>query len=160
MYFPVRYFAARYFGGAGGSSNSPAPSSNPFEFDLLAYLSASGLAPYPGHITQQAPLPALVYTLVAETPVYYLGGGSGLTSRTYQFSAYSTSYSEVLSLEQRLRRALHGYRGTMGATRVASSTLSNVLDRYDPSVDASDDGTYMRAADYQINLLEDVPHFS
>jgi hypothetical protein len=48
----------------------------------------------------------------------------------------------------------------MGATRVASSTLSNVLDRYDPSVDASDDGTYMRAADYQINLLEDVPHFS
>jgi hypothetical protein len=142
-----------YFAGSG----QPAP----FEVDLLAYLNSKAwLTFYPGHLPQEAPLPACSFFLVSEEPKYTLGSAAGLTARVYQFDQWSNYYMDTIMFERRLRRVLHGYRGWMGGSFVSSCRIQDVMDLpYEPNVDDSDQGTYHRVAEYRILLRETIPSF-
>jgi hypothetical protein len=144
-----------------GSVSATASSTSYFELNLLNYLNGLGLTVYPDHIPQGAGLPAVTFTCVSEDPNYTLRSAAGLTARSYQFSAFSTDKLETVAMESALRAALHGYRGFMGSTFVSSCRLVNMLDLpYETNVDASDSGTYHRAAEYRIFLRETIPLFT
>ena len=157
LYYPA---AAWLFFGAGSRTSPVAPTLNPFEVDLLAYLQSSGMTVYAGHVPQGVNPPAYTFLCVSEDPRYTIAKAAGLTFRSYQFSSFSTDYLETVAMDGALWAALGGFRGNMGSTFVSSCRLVNTIDLpYEANVDGSDEGTYHRAAEYRIGLKKPIPTF-
>jgi hypothetical protein len=155
-YLPTCYFPSSFFPGAyfGDASYAAPPSF--FEADLVAYLLAQGITIYPGHVPQGVGLPAYTFFVISDQPRYTLAKAAGLTVKTIQFTAFATSFLSVVSMEKVLRNILSGFRGSMLSSFISSCRLDQVVDLYEPNVDATDQGTYQRSTEYRMFVRESV----
>lgn len=145
------YFAPGYFPG----DPPPASADSFFEEDLLAHLAeVIGVAVYPGHIPRKADLPALSFFIVGGDHLQKLSGRAGQATARVQITVSSKSYVEVGRLGLTLEKALDGFRGPMGGTKVNSCIGGLQLTRYDTSVDASDRGVHEKIQEFTISFVE------
>lgn len=69
---------------------------------------------------QSEVLPAVAYTIVSDVPGYHYEGEDDLSKARVQFECWAKSYTDARALAEKLRLALSGYRGPMGARTVQS----------------------------------------
>lgn len=94
-----------------------------------------------GIIPQGTDLPVILINANGGGPVYSLQGDSGLQMQKYviHLLADKNDMLTLLNLEQAVRTALSGYRGTMGstyATNVQRIMLTDVRDLFEPDSEA------------------------
>jgi len=69
---------------------------------------------YPSVLPQGGSLPACTYSQISGVRIHAMGQDPGLTHPRYQISSWSTSYSQVHSLAEKVRQSLQDYSGTTG----------------------------------------------
>lgn len=94
-----------------------------------------------GIIPQGTDLPVILINAIGGGPVYSLQGDSGLQMQQYVLQLFTDKNDVVtlLSLEQEVRTAISGYRGTMGSTYVTNVQrimLTDVRDLFEPDSEA------------------------
>lgn len=106
-----------------------------FERDLYAWLKVHPqLQPvfadrwHPLEIPLEWDLPAVAYMNVAQARKKTQSGPNGKAKPRIQFSVVAETYDDMLTASKALRRALDGFKGVMGATRVDNVTLVMSLD--------------------------------
>lgn len=95
-----------------------------------AFVTLAGLAVYPGHIPQDAPLPAVAYQVVTSESNPTHDGAGKLMMRHVQFTIDAKAYSEVKAIAVALRVRLDGYRGTVDGCRIGAVLWENEFDGY------------------------------
>lgn len=119
-----------------------------FELDLVGYLSSAlELTCYPGHIPQQATLPALSFLMLRSARENTISSGNGINEAHYQLTIASTNYFDLGEMGLQLE-ALHGYRGYMGNSFVAPALLEDEHTQYEPAVDGSDVGVHSKIIEF------------
>jgi hypothetical protein len=148
----------------GGGSAPPAVSQG-FDFDLSSYLGAKlAFDIYPGHLPQQSNpavevMPAYTYAQVYAEHVALLSGGAGLCEANYQVDAWSYLDDQVVAMTQALFKALHGFRGTMGLTKVQGCLLHNQLTLDEAPAGIADQWVFHRVSQFKIFYVETIPTF-
>lgn len=88
--------------------------------DLTAHLAAlPALAGVPVHWRRapfNAPTPLVVLNVISDQREATHSGADGLAQALVQIDAYACDYASVEALRDAIIAALHGFRGTMGAT--------------------------------------------
>ena len=95
-----------------------------------AFVTLAGLAVYPGHIPQDARLPAVAYQVVTSEPNPTHDGASKLITRHVQFTIDAKSYADNKAVAAALRARLDGYRGTIDGCRIGALLWENEYDSY------------------------------
>lgn len=95
-----------------------------------AFVNAAALSVYPGHIPQDARLPAVAYQMISTQPDHAHDGPTGFMKRNFQFTIDAASYAEVKATAQALRRRLDGYQGTVDGIRIGGILWQNEYDGY------------------------------
>lgn len=131
-----------YYLMAAGSSAAPLPAGPAdlvvFENELANWVASTlAVEAYP-HTVPEGTLdyPVLVYTVVDGDSYYRSSGPDGLAWLRVQFDAYSPSYADACTLQERLRLALLPYMnhsGLMGAATVRNVTFHRPASGYDPT---------------------------
>ncbi|OME59482.1 tail completion protein gp17 [Paenibacillus odorifer] len=101
---------------------------------------------YPGWLPEKPIYPAIAYLVISgvshhNIPVAY---------PRFQFSVFSTKYSEVKELAEEIRSALQRYQGSMGGVRVLQGVWEGSRDMYE-----SDTKLYHIATDFKIIYREE-----
>ncbi len=102
---------------------------------VIAYV---GNRIYPLVIPEGVELPAIAYQRISTPRESTHSGPSGLASPRFQFSCVSGKYSEANGLVNAVRRALDGYKGTMGGVNginVGAVFVENTIDESSGSPD-------------------------
>lgn len=124
---------------------------------------------YPNRAPQQKTAgPFIVYRRISTTNAHDMGGASGLTRPTFEFSVVGdvdsdgvpAPYSTVKTISNLLRTHLDGYQGVMQSVGVRSITHVNTNDAHIAPADAGDVGRHVVESDYQVWLTETIPTFS
>ena len=107
--------------------------------DLSAFLQAdAGITTlaagrvYPQSLPQKATLPALVYQQIAGKTDTTLENAAQLADELFQIACMAMSYKEAKQLSEKVRQALEGFKGTMGATVILGIFAESERDFYDP----------------------------
>jgi hypothetical protein len=152
------------FGSGSGSGSAPA-TTQPFDFDLRAYLAAKlGQPVYPVHIPQQVDpsvevLPCYTYTLVSSEHLNKLASPLGICDSHYQVDVWAYLYDDAVTMSESVRLALQGYVGLMGTTTVQSCLLHNEITQDESPPNASDKWVYHRIKEFRIFYRESIPTF-
>ena len=121
--------------------------------DLMA-LVGNGDSPltsriYPLLLPQNYTAPAMTYQRISGPRLQNLSGPAGRAFPRIQFDIYAASYSAVKNIAAKLRAALDGYAGLMGAVDVDRTTLESDMDGYQ-----SDTEVYRVSMDFIISHVE------
>ena len=148
------------FGGSNAPSQ-PITSADSFDQALELYLyTRLGVPVWALKIPQSATVyPQIVYTMINESPYYYLRSASGMNTAEYQIDCYGDDKISCDTLANSLRLYLQGFRGSFGTIRVYTSRLENRTLLYERAADDSDEGTYRVMSQYTFSYSESVPVF-
>ena len=69
-------------------------------------------------IPQGESLPAITYQLIVETPHHAMSNDALLRDPTWQVSSWSTSYAQVKSLSNEIRKTLRDFSGVLATSGV------------------------------------------
>jgi len=79
-----------------------------------------------------------------------MGGVGGLAMSRFDIEINSTSPSVAISLADKVRGRLHGYRGAMGATTVQMATVADQDDEYFVKSNDADSGIHTAAISLEL----------
>lgn len=105
---------------------------------------------FPGVIPLGQPLPALTYQRISCARVRSFAGASGIASPRFQIDAWASTAKTARELAGHVRRALDGYRGSLGQVQVLGVQLDGDQDRPEPELQR-----FAVFADYLITHRED-----
>ncbi len=125
--------------------------------DFATFLSAdpgvSGLIGsriYPRLLPQNATLPAVVYSQVSGLRVTTHDKAANFTDQVYQFECVASDYKSMKKLAEKVRQAMEGFQGTMGATNVQGVFMTGERD----APYQLDSLTYRTDLDFRLYFLE------
>lgn len=81
-----------------------------------------------GQRPQASALPAVVLTVVGESPAYTYASGVRLRSTRVQADIYAGTYAEAVEIDRQLVPRVDGYRGAVGDTTFAGIFLESRFD--------------------------------
>lgn len=122
-----------------------------------AVTDVSGTRGYPEVLPQKATLPAYTYSGVTATSEQDLDNGVGVAQTLLQVNCFGTTHITANNLREQIRLVMQGYRGAAGSETILCVTVGNKLDRYDPPLDGSDQGRYLRIIEFNISHREGIP---
>jgi hypothetical protein len=134
----------------------------------VALAALVGTRIHPVALIQEETLAAIEYQTVSNAPEYVMGGEAGLARARMSFTCWGDArtdmggggYQSCKAVDEALRLALSGYRGTvttaLGTVQIDFCELDNRVDLYDPEVGR---GQAMVAvvSDYMITYRQATP---
>lgn len=119
----------------------------------LAALIGSRISP--NHAGQDQAMPRLVYRIVSREGVRRIQDGPrNLVRVRLQLDVYSDTFSEVISVSDRVRRLLDGLSGTLGPSGSTVVVDSIALEDHDDQAERAQDGgagtIHRRSMDFMI----------
>lgn len=120
---------------------------------------------YPaGDVSPDATRPYVLYEMVTDDKVPYLGGFSGHTFKLFQFSVIALTQISAIAIAEAIRNRMDGFRGLMGTggSQVRVQDVRHVDSgdlQYEPH-DNSDVFVPGIRLDYRISYAESVPTFA
>lgn len=125
--------------------------------DLAALVSTKV---YPHSAPQRTLMPYLIYRRLHSEHLEHLGGSAGTCRALFEFSAWSTSYATAREIAEKIRLALQGFSGTVGAVEIEGTNLIGDDDLHEPPKDGGDLGRHAAIVEYAIWYGEAIPSFS
>ena len=111
---------------------------------------------YPVKLPQNVTYPALSYNQVSGVRIYDLCGPTGRAKPRISINSWGESYADARALADAVRRAIQGFRGTLGdspGAQIDDVKLDNEIDLDEP--EAGTVGVYRVMQDYIISHVED-----
>lgn len=105
---------------------------------------------YPDILPQNCLLPAYTYTIVSDEPQHHLQGLSGIALARIQFDFYAKTRKESNALDEAVRIAISGQRGTWGSESIRTCHAQTGIRGMDQPIDASDKWRYYVTRDYLV----------
>lgn len=90
---------------------------------------------YPQSAPEQTIPPYGVYACISSSDDSALSGECAVFSETIQLDIYATSYKEVKSYADMLRKALIDFTGDLCGYPIGYIKIVNIMDGYEPEVD-------------------------
>lgn len=88
---------------------------------------------FPVLLSEESPLPAATYQVIATSPLYALDGRINFTEITLQVDAWGETYAQVRSLAQAVESTLDNYSGVLAdGSKVQGIQLYQQLDLFEP----------------------------
>jgi len=110
---------------------------------------AGGMAP------EDASLPYITFQVIGDADRQpAISGATGLVAKRIQLNLVATAYTQVHSLANSTRLALHCYSGTGGSETVHGIFMDNELDVTVPRVEGSDKYVFIKVQDYVVWVTE------
>lgn len=109
-----------------------------------------------GYAPSGTPSPFIVYQQIDSIPEHHQGGDSGMGRTRIQIDCYSTDADQTETLAHAVRRALDGYRDSIGSTFINAITLENRLDGMEGPSDGSEIRTFRSTLDFIVYHDETV----
>lgn len=117
----------------------------------------------PGSAAQSDTLPVVIIDLLGDAPEHHMEGVLGLTFKTFQITSLDEDRIDADALDEAVRQALDGFRGTMGSgdNTAAVRMCHRTSTRTDVIEDQAKAGQFYHAVrtDYRIAHTESVPTF-
>lgn len=107
----------------------------------------------PIDIPQKSALPAACYQVITTSREYDQGGADGFASPRIQITIVGRTYTEAKSVATAIRKAINGYRGTVGTTTTVKVFGIFLENEYDGSSNL-ETGFMTVRQDYRINWRE------
>ena len=98
---------------------------------LVAQVASAGGRVYPAKLPQNPTYPCITYFQVSGPRDYSHDGYSGTTASRYQVSCWGKTYAATKGLAREVIRAVEGYTGMMGTTRIGLIRVDNETDNYE-----------------------------
>jgi hypothetical protein len=125
--------------------------------DIAAFLAADagvsaliGTRIYPMLLPQNATKPAVVYSQVSGVRVTTHDKAKNFTDQVYQLQCIADDPKSVKNLSEKVRQAMEGFQGTMGATNVQGVFMTAERD----APYQLDSLTYRTDLDFRLYFLE------
>jgi hypothetical protein len=125
--------------------------------DIAAFLAADagvsaliGTRIYPMLLPQNAIKPAVVYSQVSGVRVTTHDKAKNFTDQVYQLQCIADDPKSVKNLSEKVRQAMEGFQGTMGATNVQGVFMTGERD----APYQLDSLTYRTDLDFRLYFLE------
>ena len=104
---------------------------------------------YPRRLPSGVTLPAVTYGLIDDVEPQAMGGGAGVTTARFQFTAWAETFGSARDVGVQLRAAFGRWRGTVAAIEVQDSLPAGRAEDNDPAA-----GLFWRHQDYLISYVE------
>lgn len=104
---------------------------------------------YPLLLPQDAPLPAITYARVSTERESAFVTDPGLSTARIQVDIWATSALNAMAVSEKVRSALHRYRGTIASVTIEESHIDNEIAMYEPDTEI-----YHMVLDFLILHLE------
>ncbi|MEK5038909.1 tail completion protein gp17 [Sporosarcina sp. FSL K6-3457] len=82
---------------------------------------------HPGWIPENATMPSVAYLEISGARHHNID----VAFPRYQFSVFSTRYTEAKEIEKEIRYAFQRFKGNMGSTRIIQGVYENSVDQYE-----------------------------
>lgn len=115
--------------------------------DNADFAAIAGDRVYPSRIAQGAPLPAVAYLTVSNSPTNCKEGDAGLDRKRVQINIYSEDYDQVDELSEVTRSLLTAFSGTVEGVDIRNITYETETDLHDDAAEV-----YFKAQDYTITI--------
>lgn len=113
---------------------------------------------YSDALPQGTPLPAYTYEEISCDSEHDLEAAAGIAHTRLQISCYAAKPSQATALREAIRAALLPYRGpTSTDQHITDVTVAGRYSRYEPPLDASRAGRYLRCIDFLVSHTESIP---
>lgn len=112
---------------------------------------------FPLTIPQKTSLPAMTYQLTSADPMTVMTGHDGLTFSTFFLGSFSTSYSTIKDLTEKVRLALDGTTGTYASVSVKEITHETTSDSYTPPQNKGEVGVYSTTLTVRMGYTSTIP---
>ncbi len=109
---------------------------------------------YPDAPEQNAARPFIVYHEISGTSEANLEGPSGFAQDRLQIDCFADTRQAASDLRQLCRLTLQGYRGDPGGLFIHEIFIEGLSGEYEPPVDDSDQGRYVRRFDAIVSHAE------
>jgi len=104
-----------------------------------------------GQAPEDSALPYITLQVVGDADRQpAINGATGLVAKRIQLNCVSTTYSQVVSLADATRIALHAYSGTGGSETVRGIFMENELDVTVPHTEGGDKYVYIKVQDFVV----------
>ena len=113
-----------------------------------------GTRGYPDALPINETLPAYTYAIVSDNSEHHMGGFAALAQARIQFDCFALTRKAANELGTAIRKAIQGERGTWGGEHVRTCHKENEFTRYEPPLDGSDAGRYVKTIDFLVNYKE------
>jgi hypothetical protein len=104
---------------------------------------------YPDYFPQSEQLPAIAYTLEAESSTQTQQGPSGMREAVYQINIWADTRREVMAVAREVLAALNGYRGSFKDIPISGAFLDSMSRERD-----SDTGAFCVSMRFTIHYQE------
>jgi len=105
----------------------------------LSFLSGAGVPVEQGKISEGNAYPAVYYSRRPSNQELYLSGKPCLSDTNFTIEVYGEDIDAVETLADKLRTALHGFKGWMGSTFVKGSFCEDSEEDYQSKVEMNTD---------------------
>jgi len=116
---------------------------------ITTLLGTSPVRFYPLRKPQGAALPVVAYQRISTVRYSSHGGYSSLATSRIQLTVWAASYGSGKAVSDALRRALLGYRGTVGGVRIDGLLPAGERDDFEPTTQE-----WLRMIDFRITHQE------
>lgn len=106
---------------------------------------------YSDILPQNAIMPAITYTLIAEAPYEHLGGIVDLSRATIQVDCFGATRPSANALANYVRLALEKYRGTVSGQFINEINYTGQRDGFDRSEAGTDQRRFIRSLDFDVH---------
>lgn len=110
----------------------------------------------PGVLHQNETLPAITYQVIDTIHAGYEGAKSGLARARVQVKCFDTKYATTVSLSEDVRVSFDRYAGTVESVEIRRAFIDATRDDYEPAVDGSARGRYVRILDFFVWYVENT----
>lgn len=111
---------------------------------------------YPGHLKQDATLPAITYRIISDIPENHITGAGELTTARIQLDCYAATYAAAMALKEKVRLAIDGVTGDYGTEEICDCNLEGTHDFQEQPVDGSDSWRYGFSLDFLVSYYRDI----
>jgi hypothetical protein len=106
---------------------------------------------YPDKAPQTAAFPQIVFTQLNSDELNTLDGGADVRSIDLDFDCRANRSVTAVSLRTALRDYIRDFTGSAGTETINSVTVNGDAADYEPPVDGSDNGVFVKTLDVQIH---------
>lgn len=111
---------------------------------------------YPTWLPKGAARPNVVYHEIDGVSEEHLKGAGGVRHTRLQYDVLADTAIEANQVREQLRLALQGYRGAAGDEDVLGVSVADLRSSFEPPIDGSDRGRYVRSIDFLISHTEAI----
>jgi uncharacterized protein DUF3168 len=128
-----------------------------FRGQLLADADVSAIVVdriYPDTPEQGAPMPFAVYHEISGNSIENVLGSSGFAQDRIQVDCVAAAKTTASDLREKIRVAVQNHFGDMQGIFVSGVSVEGTSGDYEPPIDKSDSGRYVRRIDFVISHAE------